>query len=693
MKFFKYFLLLVTLSQVSCSDKVDVVGDAETPRTIVQDATPVDVTVIQIPDVTVDAWIDPCLDLQNTDEMYCQCNPNCCQEQTWYCPPRGTEVLAKQAILDICGPDLVPCDRSQDPACPPAEIIYESACNHAFDCPPGINEEFIMYYNCEIEGIDGIQEVRCDKGRLYYGECVTCEESEEVCDQIDNDCDGVIDENQRNACDLCGALPEELCDGLDNDCDGVADEELVRECNTVCESGLEVCDSGNWIGCTAQAPFPEQCDGSDSDCDGLVDEGLNCQCPPAMVGSLMPCMENPLTCGMGFRTCECVNEDCETTQMTDCFAICHWFPEVQPPGEVCNPLLGTPVDPELCNNFDEDCDGAVDEQLFRGCYTGPEDTLNVGLCTSGEQVCNTGQWYGQAPSGDFVVDFCSNEVVPANEVCDGADNDCDGITDFGEEIPDTDILFIVDWSGSMENTINTVRMAMNRFAQTFQAEDALKWGLLVGPKALRNGDEALIMETDITEFDNFLQAFASVGQFDNQTGSEMLRDAILLSVKNITANLQYDFARSQWANGIASVPSLQDFSVSWRRDSDKVIIVFTDEEDQSYLVPRVTPDVLQDAIAASPRTKLYVFTSRDFQWRPYAEGSGGRTFGLTINQERMYNDLMSILDEICQPPAPEGQEQAHNLTSSQRQHHGNGIYQTVSLKTGAKLDFNLLMCY
>ena len=689
MKNFKY-LLLLTVLQISCSDKVGEIQDAETQRGVLQDATPPDIAIIQIPDVTVDAWIDPCADLQNTDEMYCQCNPRCCQEQTWYCPPRGTEVLAKHAILDICGEDLIPCDRSQDPNCPPAEIIYESQCNHAFDCPPGINEDFRMYYDCEIEGVSGIQEVRCDKGRLFYGECITCEATEEVCDAIDNDCDGIIDENQRNACDLCGAVPEEICDGNDNDCDGNIDEELVRECSTVCNSGLEVCDSGNWIGCTAQVPFDEQCDGSDSDCDGLVDEGLNCQCPPAMVGSLMPCMENPLNCGMGFKTCECVNEQCDTTQMTECFAICHWFPEVLAPDQQCDPLQGTAVNPEVCNNFDEDCDNMIDEQLVRACYTGPEGTINVGLCSPGEQTCNSGQWYGQAPSGNYVADFCGGETVPTEEVCDGADNDCDGVTDFGEEIPDTDILFIVDWSGSMENTINAVRMAMNRFAQTFQAEDALKWGLLVGPKALPNEDEALIMETDITEFDNFLQSFASVGIFDNQTGNEMLRDAILLAIKNVTGNLQYDFLRSQWGNGIASVPELQDFTVTWRRNSDKVIIIFTDEEDQSYLAPNVTPQVLLDAIDAAPRTKLYVFTSVAFSWRDYAQASGGRTFGLTINQERMYNDLMSILDEICQssPRQEPQQEQAYNFRNNL-----SNTYQAVSLKTGVKLDFSLLMCY
>ena len=639
------FLLIIA----SCHDEAAIGNpDAEQTRSLVPDIAVKDIQVVAIPDITVDAWFDRCLDLENTDELYCDCNPTCCQRQTWYCPPTGTEIQAKYAILDICGEDLVPCDRNNNPNCPPAEIIEESACTHAFDCPPGINEDFTMYYDCEIEGIAGRQEVRCDKGRLFYDECVTCFETEEVCNGEDDDCDGLIDENQLNACGDCGQVPEDICDGLDNDCDNIIDEELLWECSTICNSGLEACISGNWIGCTAQRPVDEECDGEDNDCDGLVDEGLNCQCPPEMVGALVPCMEPPLSCGMGFKTCECADEECQVTEMTECFALCHWLPE--DPNTTCDPLVGMPVEPEVCNAFDEDCDSLFDEQLTRACYTGPEGTLGVGTCAPGEQVCNMGDWYGETQSGNYIVDICGDETVPTDEICDGADNDCDGIVDFGEEIPDTDILFIVDWSGSMENYINAVRMAMNRFAQNFEAEDKLKWGLIVGPKpgssAIQQKD-FLIMESNITDFDVFLRAFASVGTFQNSTSLEMLKDAMLLAIANISGNVQYNLSTAVWSNNTDSVPSLDQFKINWRQGADRIMIVFTDESDQSYLVPRVDRQILVDALSSTPNLTTYVFAQGSLSWGPYAYATGGQVFRLTSNQQQIYNDLMSILDEIC----------------------------------------------
>ena len=185
--------------------------------------------IIEIPDITVDAYVDPCADVRNIDEDYCECFPRCCQRQTWYCPPVGTEILAKEAILDICGEDHVPCDRNLDEhLSTSSRLSTRASCNHAFDCPPGANEDFTVTYDCDVDGNPGTQEVKCDKGRLYYGECITCIVSDEVCNGLDDDCDDEIDENQLNECGLCGPLPQDTCDGLDNDCDGTSTKNLFK---------------------------------------------------------------------------------------------------------------------------------------------------------------------------------------------------------------------------------------------------------------------------------------------------------------------------------------------------------------------------------------------------------------------------------------------------------------------------------
>ena len=134
------------------------------------------------------------------------------------------------------------------------------------------------------DGYPGTQEQICDIGKIKYTDCETlCHE--EVCNDIDDDCDGAIDEGQLNACGKCGFVPEEICDGLDNNCDGSVDEDLIQECSTACGAGVEYCIGGDWVSCTAPPVQIEICDGFDNDCDGAVDEGLDFLCTVQDIGT------------------------------------------------------------------------------------------------------------------------------------------------------------------------------------------------------------------------------------------------------------------------------------------------------------------------------------------------------------------------------------------------------------------------
>ena len=302
----------------------------------------------------------------------------------------------------------------------PPKVLSVGECEEFLECDP-TNYHMATVECVTWDGFAGTQDQLCDKGKIKFTDCVSlCEE--EICDGIDNDCDDSIDEGQLNACGDCGFLPEETCDGVDNDCDGSTDEDLVQQCSTACGVGVEYCVAGDWVSCTAPPVQIEICDGFDNDCDGSIDEELTCECTIDHVGALFPCNESPLICGQGYKTCECADPECTEIYTTDCVAPCVYFPD---PDETCDPTVGMELEKEECNNFDDNCNQLIDEDLYAQCYTADPDTMYVGICEPGLMMCLEGSWgnyYDETQ--EFINGFCKDETVPQEEICNGVDDDC-----------------------------------------------------------------------------------------------------------------------------------------------------------------------------------------------------------------------------------------------------------------------------
>jgi hypothetical protein len=145
--------------------------------------------------------------------------------------------------------------------------------------------------------------------------------------------DGIKNGNETGV-DCGGAcFVAEICDGVDNDCNGTVDDGLgTTTCGIgACQVTLPFCTSGSPTACVAGTPGVEICDGLlDDDCDGTVDNGCSCtngqvqSCytGSAATNSVGACHNGSQTCVMGqwaacvgeqlpvAETCDGVDDDC-----------------------------------------------------------------------------------------------------------------------------------------------------------------------------------------------------------------------------------------------------------------------------------------------------------------------------------------------------------------------------------------------
>ncbi|RJP21650.1 MAG: hypothetical protein C4520_09435, partial [Candidatus Abyssobacteria bacterium SURF_5] len=393
------------------------------------------------------------------DENYTPTSTNCGIGE---CTASGQMICSSGALQDTCTPGSPTgldddCDGSDENCNGTADENYVPA---ATNC--GVGE-------CAASG-----QLICSAGTLQD----TCTPGsptglDDDCDGSDENCNGTADENYTPISTNCGTggcaasgqlicsagtlqdtctpgSPTGLdddCDGLDQNCNGTADENYtptstncgVGECTA---SGQMICSSGTLQDtCTPGSPTgaDDDCDGLDQNCNGTADENYtptttNCGVGECTASGQMICSSGTLqdTCTPGSPTgldddCDGSDENCNGTAdenyiptatncgIGECTASGQMICSGGALQDTCTPGSPTGLDDD-CDGSDENCNGTADEN-----YTPTTTNCGVGECSaSGLLTCISGTLHDSCTPG-----------IPADEVCDGLDNNCNSLVDDG----------------------------------------------------------------------------------------------------------------------------------------------------------------------------------------------------------------------------------------------------------------------
>jgi len=228
--------------------------------------------------------------------------------------------------------------------------------------------------------------------------CCKCVSSGEICDNRDNNCDGLIDN---------GVTQSQSCTVGTGSCQRTGTQ------TKTCSAG----SWGSWGSCSVSAgtPTAETCNGADDNCDGTNDN-----------------VDFSQSCTVGTGSCQRTG----TQHAASCL---HAQIGYIPNWGSCSVSAGTPT-AETCNNVDDNCDGVVDNGNL--CSSGQicSSGTCVTLTCSSNSDCGTNGWEGALTcSGNNVLqDYrtytCSNPGTASascsSSVSSQTKSTCSGATPF-----------------------------------------------------------------------------------------------------------------------------------------------------------------------------------------------------------------------------------------------------------------------
>ncbi|MCB9764074.1 MAG: hypothetical protein H6739_30160 [Alphaproteobacteria bacterium] len=255
-------------------------------------------------------------------------------------------------------------------------------------------------------GDPAISTQSCDGAEGYVADDRDCDDADpainpaayELCDAIDNDCDGDVDEDDAYDADTWYA---------DTDADGYGDPaSSARACAQ--PSGYVADDTDcDDTAAEVRPGAAEDCDGVDDDCDGAVDEGSPTDAPTWYADADAD--------GYGaadYTARACTQPSGYVADDTDC------------DDDEASVYPGASED---CDRVDDDCDGAVDEGVTSTWYL-DSDGDGYGDSARSTEACSAPTAAYVATGGDC-DDFDTAYNPGATPGCDGEDYDCDGLVD------------------------------------------------------------------------------------------------------------------------------------------------------------------------------------------------------------------------------------------------------------------------